>query len=149
MLVLQSKQAEASVLAPFSTSASAEHQGQRVVEGQRLMQTVSDPLLGWTTNAHHEHLYWRHFRDWKGSVQLEQLDDEGLDRYGRLCAVTLAKAHARSGDRTALAAFMAEGKRFDQAIAASGMAYAEQSKRDFQRFLSALETGRLASAPAH
>lgn len=136
VLVLQSKQAEASVLAPFATSPSPVHQGQRVVEGQRLMQTVSDPLLGWTSNAHHEHLYWRHFRDWKGSVQLEQLDADGLDHYAKLCAATLAKAHARSGDRTALAAFMAEGKRFDAAITAYGLAYAAQSERDYQRFLA-------------
>jgi uncharacterized protein (DUF2252 family) len=140
VLVLQSKQAEASVLARYTTSPSPSHQGQRVVEGQRLMQTVSDPLLGWTTNAHHEHLYWRHFRDWKGSVQLEQLDAAGLDRYGMLCAITLAKAHARSGDRCALAAFMAVGKSFDQAIAAYGLAYAEQSQRDHQWFLEALAT---------
>ena len=98
VLVLQSKQAEASVLAAFATSPSASHQEQRVVEGQRLMQTVSDPLLGWTSHAHDEHLYWRHFRDWKGSVQLEHLDAEGLDLYGKRCAATLAKAHARSGD---------------------------------------------------
>jgi uncharacterized protein (DUF2252 family) len=141
VLVLQSKQAEASVLAPYATSPSADHQGQRVVEGQRLMQTVSDPLLGWTTNAHHEHLYWRHFRDWKGAVQIEQLNAEGLDRYGELCASTLAKAHARSGDRDALASFMADGKRFDQAIATYGIAYAAQSQADYQRFLAALASG--------
>jgi len=146
VLVLQSKQAEASVFAPYATSPSAVHQGQRVVEGQRLMQTVSDPLLGWTTNAHNEHLYWRHFRDWKGSVQLEQLDAGGLDRYGKLCAATLAKAHARSGDRIALAAYMAQGKPFDQAMAAYGLAYAEQSQRNFQRFQNALATGCLVSA---
>lgn len=130
VLVLQSKQAEASVQAPFSTSPSSPHQG------QRLMQTVSDPLLGWTSNAHHEHLYWRHFRDWKGSVQLEQLNARGLDHYGKLCAATLAKAHARSGDRTALAGFMAEGKRFDAAISAYGMAYAARAQDDYRRFLA-------------
>lgn len=146
VLVLQSKQAESSVLGPYATSPSAAHQGQRVVEGQRLMQTVSDPLLGWTTNAHHEHLYWRHFRDWKGSVQLEQLDAAGLDCYGKLCAATLAKAHARSGDRIALAAFMAEGKPFDQAIAAYGLAYTAQSQRDDQQFLEALATTELTAA---
>ncbi len=146
VLVLQSKQAEASVFAPYATSPSAPHQGQRVVEGQRLMQTVSDPLLGWTTNAHHEHLYSRHFRDWKGSVQLERLDAGGLDGYGKLCAATLAKAHARSGDRIALAAFMAEGKPFDRAMATYGLAYADQSQRDHQRFLDALASGRLGPA---
>jgi uncharacterized protein (DUF2252 family) len=145
VLVLQSKQAEMSVLAPYATSPSASHQGQRVVEGQRLMQTVSDPLLGWTTNAHQEQLYWRHFRDWKGAVQLEQLDAEGLERYGQLCAVTLAKAHARSGDRHALADFMADGKPVDEAVVAYGLAYAEQSRHDYQAFLQALKQGRLAA----
>jgi hypothetical protein len=101
------------------------------------MQTMSDPLLGWTRNAHHEHLYWRHFRDWKGSVLLESLDSGGLDLYGKLCGATLAKAHARSGDRMALAAYMATGRRFDEGIAAYGLAYAAQSQRDYQRFLAA------------
>lgn len=136
LVVVQSKQAEASVLAPYATGPSAPHQGQRVVEGQRLMQTVSDPLLGWTRNAHHEHLYWRHFRDWKGSVQLDQLNAKGLDLYGQLCAATLAKAHARSGDRGALSAFMADGKRFDAALAGFAMAYADQSEHDYHRFLA-------------
>lgn len=145
-LVLQSKQAEASVLAPYATAPSALHQGQRVVEGQRLMQTVSDSLLGWTTNAHQEHLYWRHFRDWKGSVQLEQLNAVGLDLYGKLCATTLAKAHARSGDRGALAAYMAEGKLFDKAIAAYGLAYAEQSHSDYQQLITAIATRRMTAA---
>lgn len=146
LIVLQSKQAEVSVLAAYATSPSAEHQGQRVVEGQRLMQTVSDPLLGWTTNAHHEHLYWRHFRDWKAAVQLEKLNGEGLDLYGQLCAATLAKAHARSGDRTALATSMTAGKEFDKAIASYSMAYADQSQSDYQRYLAAIASGRMAVA---
>ena len=138
VVVLQSKQAEASVLAPYTSAPVPAHQGQRVVEGQRLMQTVSDPLLGWTSNAHDEQVYWRHFRDWKGSVLPERLGAEGLDLYGKLCAATLAKAHARSGDRLALAAFMAPGKSFDEAIAAYGLAYAAQSQRDYRQCLPVL-----------
>ena len=144
VLVLQSKQAEASVLAPFATGPSPDHQGQRVVEGQRLMQTVSDPFLGWTTNAHHEHLYWRHFRDWKGSVQLDQLDAEALDLYGRLCADTLAKAHARSGDRMAIARYLGEGRSFEEAMASYGLAYADQAEQDYRRLLQAIAAGRLS-----
>ncbi len=121
LLVLQSKQADVSVLAPYATSPSPPHQGQRVVEVQRLMQTVSDPFLGWTTKAHQEHLYWRHFRDWKGSLQLEQLNAEGLDHDGKLCAASLAKAHARCG--------------------ADGEAYADQCRRDHQRLLDVLAIG--------
>ena len=143
VLVLQSKQAEPSVLTPYATEASPEHQGQRVVEGQRLMQTVSDPFLGWTTNAHHEHLYWRHFRDWKGSVQLEHLNAESLDLYGRLCADTLAKAHARSGDRMAIATYLGEGPGFEEAMAGYGIAYADQSYHDYQSLLAAIAAGRL------
>lgn len=146
VLILQSKQAQPSVLADYATSPSPEHHGQRVVEGQRLMQTVSDPFLSWTTNAHHEHIYWRHFRDWKGAVQLERLDAHGLDLYGRLCAITLAKAHARSGDRGAIADGMAEGKRFDRAMAAFAIAYADQSAADDQRLHAAIASGRLKVA---
>ena len=148
VLVLQSKQAESSVLAAYATSPPPAHQGQRVVEGQWLMQTVSDPFLGWTTNAHHEHLYWRHFRDWKGAIELEQLDEEGLNLYGRLCAATLAKAHARSGDRKALAQFMAGRKDFDRAISDYAVAYADQSARDVDTFLAAVASGQLSTPPA-
>ena len=143
VLVLQSKQAEPSVLGAYATSPPPAHQGQRVVEGQRLMQTVSDPFLGWTSNAHHEHLYWRHFRDWKGAIQLEQLDEEGLNLYGRFCAATLAKAHARSGDRKALAQFMAGRKDFDRAIRDYALAYADQSAKDYSTFLTAIASGQL------
>ena len=121
------------------------HQGQRVVEGQRLMQTASDPFLGWTTNGQGEPLHWRHFRDWKAAVELELLDPVGLDLYGRLCASSLAKAHARSGDRMAMAAAMAGGKRFDALISGWAMAYAEQTRWDNQRFQAAIATGRLAA----
>jgi uncharacterized protein (DUF2252 family) len=147
VLVLQSKQAEPSVLTAYATSPAPEHQGQRVVEGQWLMQTVSDPFLGWTTNAHHEHLYWRHFRDWKGAIQLEHLDGEGLNLYGKLCAATLAKAHARSGDRAALAQFMAGRKNFDRAISEYAVAYADQSAKDYATFLAAVASGRLRTSP--
>lgn len=145
VLVLQSKQAQPSVLAAYATTPPPEHQGQRVVEGQWLMQTVSDPFLGWTTNAHHEHLYWRHFRDWKGAIQLEQLDEEGLNLYGKLCAATLAKAHARSGDRSALSQFMAGRKDFDRAISNYALAYADQSAKDYARFLTAVTSGQLST----
>lgn len=147
LLVLQSKQAEHSVLEPHATSPPPSHQGQRVVEGQRLMQTVSDPFLGWTTNAHGEHLYWRHFRDWKGSVEISELDAEGLLAYGRLCTLALAKAHARSGDAIAIASTMGEGRRFDEVIAGFAMAYGERSDLDYRLFRRALQDGRLQLAP--
>jgi uncharacterized protein (DUF2252 family) len=147
VLVLQSKQAEHSVLEPYATSPPPLHHGQRVVEGQRLMQTVSDPFLGWTNNHHHEHLYWRHFRDWKASVEISCLDAEGLQAYGRLCSLALAKAHARSGDPPALAAFMGDGRRFDEVITAFAMAYAKRSDLDYRQFRHALQQGRLQQSP--
>ena len=146
ILVLQSKQAEPSVLAPYATSPAPDHQGQRVVEGQRLMQTVSDLYLGWTTNAHGEQLYWRHFRDWKGSVELEALDAEGLRTYGKLCAAVLAKAHARSGDRVAIATYLGESRSFDAAMTAFATAYADQSDADYRQLLQAISTGRLSTS---
>lgn len=149
VLVLQSKQAEASVLEPHATSPSPDHQGQRVVEGQRLMQTVSDPFLGWTTNAHGEHLYWRHFRDWKGSVELEALDGEGLQAYGRLCALALARAHARSGDRRAMATAMGEGRDFPEAITDYALAYGVQNCEDHRSFRRALQEDPKSWRSAH
>jgi uncharacterized protein (DUF2252 family) len=146
VLVLQSKQAEASVYEPYATSPSPGHQGQRVVEGQRLMQTVSDPFLGWTTNAHGEHLYLRHFRDWKGAVDPSALDAKGLEAYGELCALALSKAHARSGDRLAIAAFIGEGSGFDKAIATFAGQYQQQALGDYQLFREALHAGQLAVA---
>lgn len=146
LLVLQSKQAEASVYEPYAISPSPSHQGQRVVEGQRLMQTVSDPFLGWTTNAHGEHLYWRHFRDWKGAVDPGALDAKGLEAYGELCALALSKAHARSGERLAIAAFMGERSGFDKAMAAFAAEYQQQALGDYQLFLEAVRSGQLPAA---
>jgi hypothetical protein len=94
VLVLQSKQAEPAVLAPYLNQPVPMHEGERVVQGQRLMQTASDAFLGWTTTPEGYHLYWRHFRDWKGSVELTRLDSRGLKDYGALCGWPLAKAHA-------------------------------------------------------
>ncbi|NDC15662.1 MAG: DUF2252 domain-containing protein [Synechococcaceae bacterium WB9_2_170] len=105
---------------------------------------VAPFLQGWAGFSANS--YWRHFRDWKGSVQLEQLNAVGLDLYGKLCATTLAKAHARSGDRGALAAYMAEGKSFDKAIAAYGLAYAEQSHSDYQQLITAIATRRMTAS---
>ena len=85
VLVLQGKQAEPSVLAPYVELEAPSHQGERVVQGQRLLQTASDAFLGWATNPQGQHLYFRHFRDWKGSVDVACLDRQGLADYGRLC----------------------------------------------------------------
>jgi uncharacterized protein (DUF2252 family) len=138
VLVLQSKQAEPSVLAPYIDQPSPEHQGQRVVQGQRLMQTASDPFLGWTTTPEGKPFYWRQFRNWKGAVDVTQLDTDGLKDYGKLCAWTLAKAHARSGDRRAIAAHIDEPKRYAQGILEQAMHHADLAEADHQSFLVSL-----------
>lgn len=148
LLLLQSKQALASALAePLAqpqTSADA-HQGQRVVEGQRLLQCVSDPFLGWTTTPGYHHLYWRQLRDWKASLEVEAMKPDALKAYGRLCASVLARAHARSGDRLMLAAALDGQKGIDHALSVDALAYADQVERDHGRLLQAMASGRLSS----
>ena len=140
VLVLQSKQAEASVLAPYVQCGEAvpAHQGQRVVQGQRLMQTASDAFLGWTTTPQGTHLYWRHFRDWKGSVDVNQLDAEGLKDYGKICAWSLAKAHARSGDRRKIHAVISDAKLFARMIYEQALEHAKLAVEDHQLLLQAI-----------
>ena len=146
VLLLQSKQAEASVLAPYATSAPPLHQGQRVIEGQRLMQTASDPALGWTSAPTGE-FYWRLLRNWKGSIDMTRLDATGLEGYGELCGRVLAKAHARSGDGVAITAYLGEaGKGFDQAMERYALDYADQSERDYQQFLQVIDAGHLQAS---
>jgi uncharacterized protein (DUF2252 family) len=147
VLILQSKQAEASVLEPYATTPSPQHHGQRVIEGQRLMQTVSDPFLGWTSGLQQDRrYYWRLLRNWKGSVNLASLDAKGLELYGEFCGRALAKAHARSGDRQAIAAWLDAGKVFDQALEAFGVHYADQSESDYRLFMQAIKEGRLEAS---
>lgn len=156
VLVLQGKQAEPSVLAPYVSREDVlrqnaplqapEHQGQRVVQGQRLMQTASDIFLGWGTNPLGQPIYLRQFRDWKGSVDLQQLDGDGLKDYGKLCGWTLAKAHARSGDRVAIAQRIGPPKRFANSLLEPALAHAEQAERDHQALLQAIAEGRIATA---
>lgn len=146
VLVLQSKQAEPSVLAPWLETAAPRHQGERVVRGQRLLQTVSDPFLGWTTCPAGHHHHWRHFRDWKAAVTLECLDTDGLSDYGRLCGWTLAKGHARSGDRRAIAAHVGASRHFAAAMLAPAVVHADQAESDHRRLLEGIATGVISSS---
>ncbi len=146
-LFLQSKEAEASVLERFVGKSEHNHHGQRVVVGQRLMQAASDVFLGWirvkgldgTTRDY----YVRQFHDWKGSANVESLLVPGATAYARLCGATLARAHARWGDRIAIASYLGGGNAFDRAIADFSAAYAEQNERDYETFIAAVEQGRL------
>ena len=147
VLVLQSKQAVASVLAPYLPGPAPEHQGERVVQGQRLLQTASDVFLGWTRSLLHHDFYWRHFRDWKGSVEVECLDADGLKDYARLCGWTLAKAHARSGDRRAIAADLGSPKAFAQRLGDVAAQHAQWAQDDHALLLEGIARGQISSSP--
>jgi uncharacterized protein (DUF2252 family) len=149
-LFLQAKEAQASVLAPFVGKSRFTNQGERVVEGQRLMQAVSDIFLGWEraeglSEGGKRDFYIRQLRDWKGSWPPEAMDPRVMSAYGRMCARTLARAHARSGDRIAIAAYLGASDVFDRSIAGFAEAYADQNERDFQALKYAVASGRVVA----
>ena len=141
-LFLQAKEAEASVLEPFAGASEFSNHGQRVVEGQRLMQAASDIFLGWCpaigVDGARRDFYLRQLWDGKRSVDVEALSRRGLEVYARICGWTLARAHARSGDRVAIAAYLGRGDRFDRAIAEFAEIYADQNERDHAALVAAL-----------
>jgi len=149
-LLLQLKEAQPSVLAPFAGHTPYETQGRRVVEGQRLIQAASDPLLGWYSLEGFDGLphdfYVRQLWDGKASIDVAKLTARGLAAYGEACGWTLARAHARSGDRIALAAYLDDGTQFDEAIAAFATAYADTNERDHALLVAAVEDGRITAA---
>jgi uncharacterized protein (DUF2252 family) len=146
-LFLQAKEAEESVLERFAGKSTYANHGQRVVAGQRLMQATSDIFLGWDRingfDGVQRDYYFRQFRDWKGSLEIESMIPKGLAVYARLCGGTLARAHARSGDRIAIAAYLGKSDTFDNAVAEFSVAYADQNERDYQAMQRAIESGRL------
>ena len=151
-LFLQVKEAEASVLSRFVGVGVGKHanQGQRVVAGQRLMQASSDIFLGWQRieaglDDRPRDFYVRQLRDWKFSVEIELLRPEGLQLYAALCGWTLARAHARSGDRIAIAAYLGGSDVFDRAIARFATAYADQNESDYQALTDAVKSGRITA----
>ncbi len=131
LLFLQVKEAGPSVLERYLGASAYAHSGERVVQGQRLVQSASDAFLGWADGPLGKHYYWRQLRDWKGSAEIEGMDEKLLLLYGKVCAWTLAKAHARSGDRIALASYMGSSNRFEDAITRHAIAYADQTERDY------------------
>jgi uncharacterized protein (DUF2252 family) len=147
-LFLQVKEAGESVLSRFVGTSRFGNQGQRVVAGQRLMQASSDIFLGWQRNeegleGRSRDFYVRQLRDWKFSLDIESMVPRGMRLYGQLCGWTLARAHARSGDRIAIAAYLGSSDAFDQAIADFAVAYADQNERDYQELLTAVSAGRI------
>ena len=147
-LFLQAKEATRSVLDLATGSRDLPHHGQRVVEGQRLMQAVSDVLLGWqraSIASAGVDYYVRQLQDWKGSLDVEGIDAQGLEVYTRICAQTLARAHARSGDRIAIAAYLGRRGVFDEAVADFAAVYADKAEDDHASLQRAVDEGRLTA----
>jgi uncharacterized protein (DUF2252 family) len=149
-LFLQIKEAEASVLEELLGPSEFSNHGERVVTGQRLMQATSDIFLGWLhvpagLDGRARDFYVRQLKDWKGSAEIEQMVPKGMATYGRLCGWTLARAHARSGDRIAIASYLGGGDGFDRAVVEFARAYAEQNERDYNALVSAVESGRVTA----
>jgi uncharacterized protein (DUF2252 family) len=146
-LLLQAKEAQASVLERFVGAGHYVNQGERVVAGQHLMQASSDIFLGWDRviglDGVERDFYVRQLRDWKGSVDTDQMVPRGMAIYGRLCGWTLARAHARSGDRIAIAAYLGSSKVFDNAMARFAETYADQNERDYDALKQAAAEGRI------
>ena len=150
-LFLQVKEAERSVLEDFAGASQYANHGQRVVAGQRLMQAASDIFLGWQRtqvdpDGRPHDFYVRQLRDGKFSADIEAMTPAGMRAYGELCGWTLARAHARSGDRIAIAAYLGQSAVFDQAIAEFAAAYADQNERDHQALAAAVTSGRVTAS---
>ena len=145
LMVLQAKQAQASVLEAFTHKSAYTKHGHRVVTGQRLMQAASDSFLGWIDGPGGRSFYLRQLRDMKWAPDPASLTEERLQAYAQLCGHTLARAHARSGDAIAISTYLGTGKSFDKAIKAFAEAYADQSEKDFAEFTGAIAAGRLSA----
>ncbi|QKW05347.1 DUF2252 domain-containing protein [Streptomyces sp. NA04227] len=151
-LILQAKEADESVLAPYVGGSSFRNQGERVVAGQRLMQATSDIFLGWERvqgiDGRRRDFYVRQLRDWKGIAVAENMSPKTMALFGRLCGATLARAHARSGDRIAIAAYLGGGDTFDRALATFAELYADQNEKDHQALVDAIKAGRVPAEAA-
>ncbi|PWI11871.1 DUF2252 domain-containing protein [Streptomyces sp. NWU339] len=146
-LLLQAKEAQESVLAPYTDGEHFDNQGRRVVTGQRLIQTTSDIFLGWAhvrgLDDRERDFYVRQLRDWKGIARPETMDAGTLALFGGWCGGSLARAHARSGDPLAIAAYLGTSDRFDRALPDFAQAYADRNERDFEQLATAVRSGRL------
>jgi uncharacterized protein (DUF2252 family) len=149
-LFLQAKEAGTSVLEEFTKPSEFDNAGRRVVVGQRLMQAVSDIFLGWVRvragmDGRSRDFYIRQLRDWKGSAEVETMVPAGLRAYGELCGWTLARAHARSGDRIAIAAYLGSAETFENAVTEFAAAYADQNECDYAALVGAVREGRITA----
>jgi uncharacterized protein (DUF2252 family) len=141
-LLLQVKEATTSVLEQYLAPSECSNHGERVVRGQRIMQSASDVLLGWTSLAGRD-FYVRQFRDMKGSADIDVMDADQLREYGEFCAWALANAHARSGDAVAIAGYLGKGDTFDKALVAFSVEYADQTESDYARFTEAVKNDKV------
>jgi uncharacterized protein (DUF2252 family) len=148
-LFLQAKEAQASVLERFTKKSQYTNHGQRVVAGQRLMQASSDIFLGWERvdgiDGVKRDFYIRQLKDWKGSADIDQMVPDGMEGYGKGCAWTLARAHARSGDRIAISAYMGSRESFDEAVYSFSVTYADQNEKDYEVLQEAVQSGRITA----
>jgi uncharacterized protein (DUF2252 family) len=143
-LFLQIKEATTSVLEEYLPKSRYRNHGERVVQGQRLMQAASDIYLGWTKGLDvKRHFYWRQLRDMKGSVLVEEMIPLGLEFYAGICGWTLARAHARSGDPVAIAEYLGMTDAFDKSVTDFCERYADQNEKDYEAFVAAVKSGRL------
>jgi hypothetical protein len=145
LLVLQIKQAVSSVLEPHTAPSTWSSHGRRVVAGQRLMQAATDAFLGWTTGPQGRSYYVRQLRDMKWAPDVSRMRARGLMAYAAMCGATLARAHARSGDSIALAAYMGESEKFDSAMQAFALAYADQNGLDYATYSAAIADGTVVT----
>jgi uncharacterized protein (DUF2252 family) len=146
-LILQLKEAGPSALEAYLPPHTYSQFAQRVVIGQRLMQTTNDIFLGWHRSEFSgSDFYWRQLKDMKGSVNVAKLDEDGLNTYIELCALCLARAHARTGDASAIAGYLGKGKSFDKAVANFALTYVDQTERDYQLLVEAVDAGRIVAA---
>ncbi|PSS58789.1 DUF2252 domain-containing protein [Pseudomonas sp. BBP2017] len=142
-LLLQIKEACPSVLAPYAGKSVYKNQGQRVVTGQRLMQSSSDIFLGWTQGQKGRHLFVRQLRDMKMSAPVEGASAEQMKMYAELCGLTLARAHAKSGDAALISGYLGKSDSFDQAIGKFALTYADQNAKDHAALVAAEKSGRI------
>ncbi|CAH0320264.1 hypothetical protein SRABI128_04852 [Microbacterium sp. Bi128] len=143
-MFLQVKEATRSVLEDHLPKSKFKQPGERVVQGQRMMQAASDIFLGWTKGVQdNRYLYWRQLRDMKGSAVVEGMKPLGMTFYADACGWTLARAHARSGDPIAIASYLGKSDKFERSISDFSERYADQNEKDYQAFADAVRSGRL------
>jgi uncharacterized protein (DUF2252 family) len=142
-LLLQAKEARPSVLEPYAGKSQFDHHGQRVVVGQRLMQSASDMFLGWMTGGDGTHYYMRQLRDMKFSIPLDTIEPKQLIRYASICGWVLARAHAKGGDAAMISGYLGKSDVFDKALVKFALAYADQTSRDYDLLVKSVKSGRV------